>query len=574
MSIRYLAAAPAALLALSLTGSAQSVIPATPAQLSALELAQATVQSIELPAERGVPFRAFVEINGTPAALELSPSSVRAPGYQLLVQGADGSIEPRVAPAPTTYTGSVAGFPGSRVSASLHGGGLHAMLVLQDGAPPWTVQPVERTQTSSAAHYVYPSDASLATGSLCATLNAGGSSLPQGTAAGVDLGIHKIIDLACDADVQFFQLNGSSLAAAQADVEAHISAVQTIYASSAKVLYNITAILVRTAEPDPYSSSNPFTLLNQLADHWNSSQGSIPRDTVHLFTGRSLDGSVIGVAQLDVICNLPNAYGLSQTTAAQFSNDVGLVAHELGHNWASNHCDGTPDCGVMCSALGGCTGNLSAFGNFAQTAIAGTKSSASCLTDLGPPTVTSASPTSLPSFLGGTLTLTGEDFWAVTDVRIGSQSLVFPQFAILDSTTIAIFNPVVESTGVTPIFVETETGTAAPVFVDFTPVTAPILSANPLAIPTLPYVWSFTGTPGDTYFLNFALSSATVPTSGFDILAFPNLINTGTLNAAGNGTFSIIAPVLGFINVYTQVLTFSGGGSFTGATNVVETLVF
>src|SRR5678815_6030140 len=81
------------------------------------------------------------------------------------------------------------------------------------------------------------------------------------------------------------------------------------------------------------------------------------------FTGKELDGSVIGIAQLSVICNKSSAYGLSQskwTTSMLYR--AGLTAHEIGHNWSATHCDGIGDCSIMCSGIGGCSGDVNNFG--------------------------------------------------------------------------------------------------------------------------------------------------------------------------------------------------------------------
>ena len=105
-------------------------------------------------------------------------------------------------------------------------------------------------------------------------------------------------------------------------------------------------------------------MLDQFRNRWNSENGSIHRDTAHLFTGTELDGNIIGIAYIGVICSGNYGYGLSQTgVIPQISwRDTSLTAHEVGHNWNAEHCNGDPDCGVMCSGIGGC-GPLDIFGS-------------------------------------------------------------------------------------------------------------------------------------------------------------------------------------------------------------------
>lgn len=123
----------------------------------------------------------------------------------------------------------------------------------------------------------------------------------------------------------------------------------------------------------------------------------VHRDIAHLMTGKSLANSIIGIAYPDVMCQTcpgGRGYGLSQSRFSRLMSDrVCLTAHELGHNWGACHCDNSictgggtdPDCGVMCSLLGGCAGTCTSFGQRSLAAINATASSAVCLATLGPP---------------------------------------------------------------------------------------------------------------------------------------------------------------------------------------------
>ena len=72
-------------------------------------------------------------------------------------------------------------------------------------------------------------------------------------------------------------------------------------------------LIVRSAPSDPYSTTSSDSLLTQMRTHWNAAQTGVHRDIAHLMTGKNLDGSVIGIASVGVICNSTRGYGLSQT---------------------------------------------------------------------------------------------------------------------------------------------------------------------------------------------------------------------------------------------------------------------
>ena len=56
-----------------------------------------------------------------------------------------------------------------------------------------------------------------------------------------------------------------------------INAVEVIYDNTAEILYEITVIYVKTAEPDPYSSTSSGTLLDQFKqDAGRIRQGVVP----------------------------------------------------------------------------------------------------------------------------------------------------------------------------------------------------------------------------------------------------------------------------------------------------------
>ena len=368
--------------------------------LDSLGLLHADVQALQLPDEAGAPFELSLELEGSERLLSLAPHSLRADGFRLFEQDASEAIHSLQAPPSSTYRGTLSDAPDGVVAASLVSGQLSAQLRLEAGAPLWFVQPLSDVLpgADSALHVVYSAADLLDTGATCAAESiagglAGSAGLPslQGSAL-------RVCQIAVEADFEFYQLNGSSTTVTLSDIEDVLNGVGLIYQADPNILYELTAAFVQTSTNDPYTSSSAGMLLNQFRSHWNSNHQSVQRDIAHLFTGRDLDGSVIGVAKFSVICSNSNDYGLSQSRfSPSMGNRVALTAHELGHNWAAAHCDGDDDCELMCSGLGGC-GGIYKFGSSALSQIVNKKNNANCLSSPSAPVLSASSrPRSLRS---------------------------------------------------------------------------------------------------------------------------------------------------------------------------------
>lgn len=120
-----------------------------------------------------------------------------------------------------------------------------------------------------------------------------------------------------------------------------IAATSAIYMKEENVKLSIGYIRSWTT-PDPYTSTSGPVMLNQFANEWISTQGGVNRVIAHLLTRRNnLD--VAGIAYLGVLCNNNLGYGLSGTLTGVINNipnysyDVVVVAHEMGHNFGSPH---------------------------------------------------------------------------------------------------------------------------------------------------------------------------------------------------------------------------------------------
>lgn len=184
--------------------------------------------------------------------------------------------------------------------------------------------------------------------------------------------------IAFDADFEFFLKNSSNANATVIDIENVMNNVSFVYDRDVNITYEYTAIVVRTTSSDPYTSSNMETLLCEFRTTWNATpEVEISRSVAQLFTGKTIQGSVIGLAWLGVVCNQSGndcgafgnlAYSSVEsrfTTISDFRTS--LSAHELGHNWQAQHCDSVNPCNIMCAAINSCQGTTGSNLKFSPT---------------------------------------------------------------------------------------------------------------------------------------------------------------------------------------------------------------
>jgi hypothetical protein len=331
-----------------------------------------------------------IVVDGNTWTLELQKHSVRSPDFQAWVQDASGRLTRVEPPAARTYVGTVLELPGSEVRASFNNSQIEAVVFTSEGT--FGVQPLAggAVAAQGGEHAVFRnSDWINRRGYSCATDAVqhvfDGSAELETDGSNIASIAYKVAQIALDADFEFFQLNSSNVNSTIQDMENVINALEAIYESQLNITYEVSSVVVRTSDVDPYSSTSPSGLLGELVAHWNAApQSAVQRDVLHLFTGKNLDGSVIGIAYMGAVCNQGWAYGLSQSRfTGSMPSRVALTAHELGHNWSAPHCNGCTACAdccqIMCSGLGGCTGILTSFGCQEVSQIAAFRDTRGCL---------------------------------------------------------------------------------------------------------------------------------------------------------------------------------------------------
>lgn len=345
----------------------------------ALNLNLYSVQRIAINATSDI--RADLVLDGKPVQMSLSPHSVRSPNMVVYTVDKDGVRQEVKAPPIRTYQGMLSGVEGTKIAASVsEAGQVRAWIQMPDEI--WAVQPLSDVAPgiNPDLHVVYRTSDILPGDWKCGADEEPFEHMLHGVPGVLSPNLITLItEVAFDADTEFYNLNGSSVSATIADIESTMNAVELIYLNESDIGYDIGRIIVRTGA-DPYSSTSSGTLLTQFRSEWTTNQAGVPRDVAHLMTGKNLDGSIIGIAYLNGVCSFSSGYGVSQSRfSGNFASRVALTAHELGHNWSANHCNGQSDCSIMCSTLGGCTRVLDRFGVSSENAIASWANSVGCL---------------------------------------------------------------------------------------------------------------------------------------------------------------------------------------------------
>jgi uncharacterized repeat protein (TIGR01451 family) len=156
------------------------------------------------------------------------------------------------------------------------------------------------------------------------------------------------LPLAIVADAQFVQSNRLDPEAA---VVARMNVVDGIYTSQVGVHLRIAQIRALQANGNLTATSSS-ALLDQFGV-FATTPGFTNPGLAHLFTGRDLDGNIIGVAYVASLCSARFGIGLSQTTGTGTAGAL-IVAHEIGHNFGAPHdnqtgssCATTPNGFIM-----------------------------------------------------------------------------------------------------------------------------------------------------------------------------------------------------------------------------------
>lgn len=163
----------------------------------------------------------------------------------------------------------------------------------------------------------------------------------------------RVITISTDADEEWYQRYGEQSNGVIASI---INSAETIFNQQLGIRFRIVQQHVY-AQGSPYTTTDSSKLLAAFAmnseNKMNLGEGKASFhqdvDLKHLFTGKDLDGSTIGIAYIGTVCALPTmSYGITQ--AYMDIANPAIFAHELGHNFGANH-DVSSSQGLMYPAI-------------------------------------------------------------------------------------------------------------------------------------------------------------------------------------------------------------------------------
>ncbi|QJW88225.1 hypothetical protein HNV11_01935 [Spirosoma taeanense] len=279
--------------------------------------------------------------------LELVPVELFMPNTKLLLGTPTGTIEAPLRRG-VYYQGFIKNKPNSLVSLSIIDGELAGFVSDETGN-----RILSRLKQSPNSYLFYP-DNSVANQKsfVCSTKDPGTALRGQDVRVANNVSC-QVVSIYFEADYQMYLDNGSSVSTTTNFIMGVFNQVATIY-NKENIAIRVAGIKIWTAT-DPYiSATTTSEALSLFLSYQNANPPAVTSQLSHLLSTRGLGG---GIAYVDVLCSPSVKYGVSanlSTSYADFPNyswEVYVISHELGHNFGSPH---TQSCSWAGGALDNC----------------------------------------------------------------------------------------------------------------------------------------------------------------------------------------------------------------------------
>lgn len=191
------------------------------------------------------------------------------------------------------------------------------------------------------------------------------------------------------------------------------------------------------------ATTTPSTLLRELSQLRGRTPQFNSRGLTHLFTGRDLDGNVVGIAYDSTLCWTEYGVGLTEASSRSSWLESLIAAHEIGHNFGAPH-DGEDECAatptgqfVMSPAV---KSTISSFSDCSVQVMRTRAQSASCITPLSPADL------AIPADMGTIKQTVSSQFnWDLTVSNTGGSTAIDAQAEVTLPTAVQIADAWVDS---------------------------------------------------------------------------------------------------------------------------------
>jgi hypothetical protein len=309
--------------------------------------------------------------------ISLVPNDVRAPRYRAEEVSADGVTRPVFPESIRTFRGTVPGIPGSEARFSIQADSMEGIVITPLGW--YLVEPLSHYDPSAgpAEMVVYrASDIEPTAFGTCGTALAEQITdqvfkvQQMLTPPMLEASSLSVADVATEADYEYVTALGGSASANNAILDV-MNQVDGIYRTQLSISLRVVYQHTWNAADDPYTSTAPSTMLTEFKNYWTANYSSVPFDLAHMWTGKDMDGSTVGIAYLGVACNARSySYGVSQRINASPGKYI-LTAHEIGHNFGASHTENAqpPQAGCTNTIMNSSIGTATNFCPYSKTEI-------------------------------------------------------------------------------------------------------------------------------------------------------------------------------------------------------------
>jgi MYXO-CTERM domain-containing protein len=143
------------------------------------------------------------------------------------------------------------------------------------------------------------------------------------------------LELGAVGDFEFTTSKGGNANAAAA-ITTRLNNVDGIFSSQVGVQISVQVIETFDTDSDPFTTSDAGALLEELSDYRSTSPAQNSNGLTHLYTGRDLEGSTVGIAWTGALCSNRFGAGLSEGNGSATFDSL-IAAHEIGHNFGAPH---------------------------------------------------------------------------------------------------------------------------------------------------------------------------------------------------------------------------------------------